>query len=75
LVELEVVPAKVARGKRSVTARLALRVERLIEVGVDERLAGRRLSSRVRPYCGHPPVDFADEETSQSGDHRRIRIK
>jgi hypothetical protein len=55
--------AKVARGKRPVTARLAIRVARLIEVGVDDLLAGRHLSSRVCQHCGHPPDDFADEET------------
>jgi hypothetical protein len=56
--------AKVARGRRPVTARLAIRVARLIEVGVDELLAGRHLSSRVCPHCGHPPDDFGDEETA-----------
>jgi hypothetical protein len=30
---------------------------------VDDLLAGRHLSSRVCPHCGHPPDDFADEET------------
>jgi hypothetical protein len=38
-------------------------VARLIEVGVDDLLAGRHLSSRVCPHCGHPPDDFVDEET------------
>jgi transcriptional regulator with XRE-family HTH domain len=55
--------AKVAHGRRPVTARLAIRVARLIEVGVDELLAGRHLSSRVCPHCGHLPEDFVDEET------------
>lgn len=55
--------AKVAHGRRSVTARLAIRVARLIEVGVDELLAGQHMSSRVCPHCGHPPDDFVDEET------------
>lgn len=55
--------AKVAHGRRAVTARLAIRVARLIEVGVDELLAGTHMSSRVCPHCGHPPDDFGDEET------------
>jgi len=55
--------AKVAHGKRPVTARLALRVARVIEVSVDDLLAGRHMSSRVCPHCGHPPEDFIDEET------------
>jgi transcriptional regulator with XRE-family HTH domain len=55
--------AKVARGRRPVTARLAIRVARLVGVGVDELLAGNHLSSRVCPHCGHPPDDFVDEET------------
>jgi len=37
--------AKLAHGKRPVTARLTLRVARLVEVGVDDLLAGRHLSS------------------------------
>ena len=58
--------AKVAHGKRPVTARL-------IEVGVDELLAGYHLSSRVCPHCGHPPDDFIDEETvvTDQGDELR----
>ena len=59
--------AKVARGRRPVTARLAIRVARLVGVGVDELLAGRHLSSRVCPHCGHPPDDFLDEETAVTG--------
>jgi len=55
--------AKVAHGRRPVTARLAIRVARLIEVGVDDLLAGHHLSSRVCSHCGHPPDDFVDEET------------
>ncbi len=45
---------KVATGKRPVTPALALRVA---------RLAGRWLSARVCPHCGHPPDDFVDEDT------------
>ena len=59
--------AKVAHGKRPVTARLAIRVARLIDVGGDDLLAGTHMSSRVCPHCGHPPDDFVDEETVVSG--------
>ena len=59
--------AKVAHGKRPVTARLAIRVARLIDVGVDDLLAGTHMSSRVCQHCGHPPDDFVDEETVVSG--------
>ena len=55
--------AKVAHGRRPVTARLAIRVARLVEVGVDDLLAGWHLSAHVCPHCGHPPDDFVDEET------------
>ena len=55
--------AKVAHDRRPVTARLAIRVARLVEVGVDDLLAGTHMSSRVCPHCGHPPDDFIDEET------------
>jgi hypothetical protein len=54
---------KVATGRRAVTPALALRVARLVGVPVDELLAGRWLSPRVCPHCGHPPDDFVDEET------------
>jgi hypothetical protein len=54
---------KVAAGKRAVTPALALRVARLVGVPMDELLAGQWLSPRVCPHCGHPPDDFADEET------------
>jgi plasmid maintenance system antidote protein VapI len=40
--------AKVARGKRPVTARLAIRVARLIEVRVDDLLAGQHISAPAR---------------------------
>ena len=55
--------AKVAYGRRAVTGRLAIRVARLIDVGIDDLLAGRHMSSRVCPHCGHPPEDFENEET------------
>ena len=51
-----------------------MRVEYLVEAGklavreaqyMSEQLAAaqRWLSPRVCPHCGHPPDDFADEET------------
>jgi hypothetical protein len=46
-----------------VTPALALRVERLAGVTMDELLAGQWLSSQVCPHCGHPPEDFGDEKT------------
>ena len=54
---------KVATGKRGVTPALALRVARLAGVTMDDLIAGRWLSARVCPHCGHPPEDFEDEET------------
>ena len=55
---------RVATSKRPVTPVLALRVARFAGVGIDELLAGQWPSSRVCPHCGHPPEDFADEETA-----------
>ncbi len=46
-----------------VTPALALRVARFAGIPMDELLAGRWLSARVCPHCGHPPEDFVDEET------------
>lgn len=54
---------KVLRGGRDVTARLAYGVARLTDVSIDDLLAGALLSPRTCPHCGHPPDDFADEET------------
>ena len=54
---------KVATGKRAVTPAMALRVARFVGVGVDALLAGEWLSPRTCPHCGHPPDDFADEDT------------
>ncbi|HWO25261.1 MAG TPA: helix-turn-helix transcriptional regulator [Kofleriaceae bacterium] len=54
---------KVLRGGRDVTARLAYSVARLIDVSIDDLLAGALLSPRTCPHCGRPPDDFVDEET------------
>jgi hypothetical protein len=54
---------KVAAGKKAVTPALALRVARLVDVGMDELLAGQWISPRTCPHCGRPPEDFVDEET------------
>ena len=54
---------KVAAGKKAVTPALALRVARFAGIAMDELLAGQWLSARTCPHCGHPPDDFADEET------------
>lgn len=56
---------KVATGKRAVTPALALRVARFVEVPIDDLLAGRYLSPRVCPHCGHPPEDFVDDEETR----------
>jgi hypothetical protein len=54
---------KVATGRRAVTPTMALRIARLLDVGVDVLLAGEGLSTRTCPHCGHMPDDFVDEET------------
>lgn len=54
---------KVVNGRRPVTPQMALRVARMADVSVDDLIAGRWLSPRTCPHCGHPPDDFADEET------------
>ena len=54
---------KTINGRRPVTPAMALRVARLADVSVDDLLAGRWLSPRTCPHCGHPPDDFTDEET------------
>ena len=55
--------SKIVSGRRSVTAKLAFGVARLIEGSIDDLLAGRVLP-KACPHCGrHPEEDFADEET------------
>jgi hypothetical protein len=63
---------KVATGKRAVTPALAPRVTRFAGVPVHELLAGRWLSPRVCPHCGHPPDDFTDEETVVDRGRREV---
>jgi hypothetical protein len=58
---------KVVTVKRGVTPALALRAARFAGIAMDELLAEQWLSSRVCPHCGHPPEDFADEETMVDG--------
>lgn len=55
---------RVVNGRRNVTPAVAFRLARLIGSTVDDVLAGRVLSPRVCPHCGHPPDDFTDEETA-----------
>ena len=52
---------KVATGRRSVTASLAVRVARFAGVGVDALLDGSYTPGAC-PKCGHRP-DFTDENT------------
>lgn len=54
---------KVVTGRRNVTATLALRLARFVDLPVDDLLAGKYLPTRTCPHCGHPPTDFEHEET------------
>lgn len=47
---------------RPVSASMALRVARVLDVPIDDLLAGRFLPTGACPKCGHIP-DFADEST------------
>ena len=58
---------RVVNGRRNVTPAVVFRLARLINATVDDVLAGRILSPRVCPHCGHPPDDFTDEETAVDG--------
>lgn len=60
---------KIANGSRSVSASMALRVARLLDVPMEDLLAGRYRPGSC-PKCGHRPgympvytSDFADEAT------------
>lgn len=52
---------KVASGRLSVTASMALRVARLLDTSVEALIEGRFLPGAC-PRCGYVP-DFADEQT------------
>jgi hypothetical protein len=54
---------KIVNGRRAVTAGVALSVAKFADVPFDDLIAGRWLSPRVCPHCGHPPDDFDDEDT------------
>jgi len=66
---------KITNGRRVVTARMALRVARFVKEPIDDLLAGKWLSPRVCPFCGHPPVDFEDEDTIAEDVPRRDGIR
>jgi hypothetical protein len=58
---------KVTNGRRPVTASLAFRVARFVEVSVDDLLAGKYAPEGTCPHCGRSP-DFSDEDTvAESG--------
>jgi hypothetical protein len=54
---------KIVSGRRGVTASLAVRIARLVEVSIDELLDGRALPSQLCPHCGRPTDNFGDEQT------------
>ena len=68
---------KVVNGRgRDVTARLAYSVARLIEVSIDDLLAGGFLSPKTCPHCGRvPDDDFAGEETVVEDQPREAVLK
>lgn len=50
-----------AAGGRTVSARLAFRLARLVGVGIDELLVGRFPAPNACPYCGHIPSQPVEE--------------
>lgn len=64
---------KVAGARNPVSASMAIRVARLVDVSVDDLLAGRSLPGAC-PKCGHVP-DFADESTAVEHAPRQPAIK
>ncbi len=64
---------KIANGG-TVTASLAFRLARLVEVSLDDLLAGKWLSPRICRHCGHPPDDFEDEETVVGGELHKLTV-
>lgn len=67
--------SKIAHGRRGVTASLAVRVARLVEVSIDDLLSGKALPPRTCPHCGRPPDDFVTEETVVEDRPREALLK
>lgn len=67
--------SKIVSGRRSVTASLAVRVARLVEVSIDDLLSGKTLPARTCPHCGRPPDDFGNEETVVEDHPREALLK
>ncbi len=57
---------KVCNQRRTVTARMAVRVARLVDMPVDDLLAGKFVPEGTCPHCGHAP-DFTEEATIVDG--------
>jgi transcriptional regulator with XRE-family HTH domain len=66
---------KVVNGRRTVTPRLAFRVARIVDVPIEDLLAGTWISPRTCPHCGHPPDDFQDEETVVDDGQKKPALK
>jgi len=66
---------KIVSGRRGVTASLAVRIARLVEVSIDELLDGRALPAQLCPHCGRPTDDFTDEQTVVEDQPREISRK
>lgn len=64
---------KVARGEKSVSASLAFRVARLLNVMVDDLLVGKFVPPGACPNCGHVITsDFKDENTVVEEAQRQV---
>jgi hypothetical protein len=62
----------VMRGKDAVSAGLAIRVARLLNVMVDDLLVGKFLPPGACPNCGHINTsDFKDEGTAVENEPRK----
>lgn len=48
---------KIANGRRSVTAMLALHVARFLDVKFDDLINGASVPTGTCPFCGHPPEE------------------
>ena len=66
---------KIVSGRRGVTASLAVRVARLVEVSIDVLLDGCAMPPRTCPHCGRAPDDFGDEATVVEDRPREARLK
>ena len=64
---------KIVTGRRPVTAALALRVARFVDVTFDDMVTGKYLPARTCPRCGFVPNEYEHDEPTAAEDDETTR--